>query len=156
MVLMLVCLTGFIVSAATGNGVNTDVTSNDRVWNLGVISMNSNTYLNGVWTVSYTHLADLPAQRRPAQGGSFAQNAGELNLVKGGRASGNQLPDEHGDHQPGTLAAAVVEGAQLAGKGQHVPGMYGVCLLYTSPCSWRRVPWSSAGLWTPGARRCPS
>lgn len=44
MVLMLVCLTGFIVSAATGNGVNTDVTSNDRVWNLGVISMNSNTF----------------------------------------------------------------------------------------------------------------
>mgnify|MGYP007122604114 CR=1 FL=1 len=73
-------------------------------------------------------VADLPAQRRPAQGGSFAQNARELNLVKGGRTSGNQLPDEHGDHQPGTLAAAVVEGAQLAGKGQHVPGMYGVGL----------------------------
>ena len=32
-------LTGFIVSAATGNGVNTNVASNDRVWNLGVISM---------------------------------------------------------------------------------------------------------------------
>ena len=39
MVLMLMCLTGFIVSAATGNGVNTNVASNDRVWNLGVISM---------------------------------------------------------------------------------------------------------------------
>lgn len=36
MVLMLMCLTGFIVSAATGNGVNTNVASNDRVWNLGV------------------------------------------------------------------------------------------------------------------------
>ncbi|MFQ9441425.1 MAG: zinc-ribbon domain-containing protein, partial [Acutalibacteraceae bacterium] len=46
MVLMLVCLTGFIISAATGNGVNTDVTSNDRVWNLGTISMNYDTYLN--------------------------------------------------------------------------------------------------------------
>ena len=58
MVLMLVCLTGFIVSAATGNGVNTDVTSNDRVWNLGVISMNSNTYLNGVWKLDFRSASD--------------------------------------------------------------------------------------------------
>ena len=33
-------------------------------------------------------VADLPAQRRPAQGGSFAQNAGELNLVKGAAPPG--------------------------------------------------------------------
>lgn len=58
MVLMLVCLTGFIVSAATGNGVNTDVTSNDRVWNLGVINMNSNTYLNGVWKLDFRSASD--------------------------------------------------------------------------------------------------
>lgn len=37
--LMLVCLTGFTVNAAVGNGINTDVRSNDRVWNLGMISM---------------------------------------------------------------------------------------------------------------------
>lgn len=53
MVLMLVCLTGFIVSAAAGNGVNTDVASDDRVWNLGVIRMNSNTCLNGVGSGSW-------------------------------------------------------------------------------------------------------
>ncbi len=53
MVLMLVCLTGFIVSAATGTGVNTDVASNDRVWNLGVISMNYNTCLDGVWKLDF-------------------------------------------------------------------------------------------------------
>ena len=58
MVLMLVCLTGFIVSAAAGNGVNTNVTSNDRVWNLGVISMNSNTYLNGVLNLDFRSASD--------------------------------------------------------------------------------------------------
>ena len=57
-VLMLVCLTGFIVSAATGNGVNTDVTSNYRVWNLGTISMNYDTYLNGVWKLDFRSASD--------------------------------------------------------------------------------------------------
>ena len=50
---MLVCLTGFIVSAATGNGINTNVASNDRVCNLGTISMNYNTYLNDVWKLDF-------------------------------------------------------------------------------------------------------
>lgn len=58
MVLMLMCLTGFIVSAATENGVNTNVASNDRVWNLGVISMNSNTYLDGVWNLDFRSASD--------------------------------------------------------------------------------------------------
>lgn len=53
MALMLVCLTGFIVSAAVGNGINTNVASNDRVWNLGTISMNSNTFLDGVWKLGF-------------------------------------------------------------------------------------------------------
>ncbi len=53
MALMLVCLTGFIVSAAVGNGINTNVASNDRVWNLGTISMNSNTFLDGVWKLDF-------------------------------------------------------------------------------------------------------
>ena len=53
MVLMLVCLTGFIVSAATGNGINTNVISNDHIWNLGTISMNYNAYQNGVWKLDF-------------------------------------------------------------------------------------------------------
>lgn len=53
MVLMLLCLTGFIVSSAAGNGVNRNIASNERVWNLGVISMNDNTYLNGVWKLDF-------------------------------------------------------------------------------------------------------
>ena len=43
LILMLICLSGFIVSAATRTGINTDITSNERVWNLGTIHMNSNT-----------------------------------------------------------------------------------------------------------------
>ena len=53
MVLMIVCLTGFIVSAATGNGINTNVASDDRVWNLGAINMNYNTYLDSVWKLDF-------------------------------------------------------------------------------------------------------
>lgn len=53
MVLMIVCLTGFIVNAAAGNGINTNVASDERVWNLGTISMNYNTYLNGVWKLDF-------------------------------------------------------------------------------------------------------
>lgn len=58
MVLMLTCLTGFIVSAATGSGVNTNVTSDGRVWNLGTISMNSNSYLNGLWKLDFRSASD--------------------------------------------------------------------------------------------------
>ena len=53
MVLMLVCLTGFIVSAASGKGINTNAASDDRVWNLGTISMNYNTYLDDVWKLDF-------------------------------------------------------------------------------------------------------
>ena len=53
MVLMLVCLTGFIVSAAAGKGINTNVASNERVWNLGTISMNYSTYLDDVWKLDF-------------------------------------------------------------------------------------------------------
>ena len=38
--------------------VNTDVTSNDRVWNLGTISMNYDTYLNGVWKLDFRSASD--------------------------------------------------------------------------------------------------
>lgn len=55
--LMLVCLTGFIVSAASGNGINTDVASGDRVWNMGVI-LDYGTYRNGVWKLHVKSASD--------------------------------------------------------------------------------------------------
>lgn len=58
MVLMLSCLTGFIVSAATGSGINTNIASNDRVWNMGTISMNYDTYLDGVWKLDFRSASD--------------------------------------------------------------------------------------------------
>ncbi len=51
--LMLVCLTGFIISAAAGTGINTNVASNERVWNLGAINMNVNSYLDDVWKLDF-------------------------------------------------------------------------------------------------------
>lgn len=53
MALMLVCLAGFIVSAAVGDGINTNVASEERVWNLGAINMNYNAYLDGVWKLNF-------------------------------------------------------------------------------------------------------
>lgn len=53
MVLMLVCLSSFIVSAASGKGFNTDAASNEQVWNLGAIHMNYNAYLDGVWKLGF-------------------------------------------------------------------------------------------------------
>lgn len=58
MVLMLVCLTGFIVSAAAGNAINTNAASNERVWNLGAIAMNYNAYLDGVWKLDFKSASD--------------------------------------------------------------------------------------------------
>ncbi len=53
MALMLVCLTGFIVSAVAGNGINTIAASNDRVWNLGTIRMNYSSCRDGVWKLDF-------------------------------------------------------------------------------------------------------
>ncbi len=58
MALMLTCLTGFIVSAATGNGINSDITSNEKVWNMGSISMNYESYLNGTWKLNFKSASD--------------------------------------------------------------------------------------------------
>ena len=58
MVLAVLCLTGFIVTAATGNGVNSDVTSNERIWNLGVITNDRDAYVNGVWNLDFRHASD--------------------------------------------------------------------------------------------------
>lgn len=58
MVLMLVCLCGFVVHAASGNGINSDITSTDKVWNMGSISMNYNATLNGVWNLDFKSASD--------------------------------------------------------------------------------------------------
>lgn len=58
MALMLICLTGFIVSAATGNGINTNVASNDRIWNSGVINMSYSTYIGDVWKLKFRSASD--------------------------------------------------------------------------------------------------
>lgn len=53
MALMLVCLTGFIVTVAAGNNINTNAASNERVWNTGVIGMDSNSFIDGVWKLKF-------------------------------------------------------------------------------------------------------
>ena len=58
MAIMLVCLTGFIISAVAGNSINTDVASNERIWNLGTISMNYNAYLDDVWKLDFRSASD--------------------------------------------------------------------------------------------------
>ena len=56
--LILVCLAVFIVNAAAGNGINTDVTSDEKIWNLGTIQMNSNIYHNGIWKLDFKSASD--------------------------------------------------------------------------------------------------
>ena len=58
LILMLTCLTGFIVNAVSGNGINSDVTSNDTVWNIGSISMNYQMIKDGVWTLDFKSASD--------------------------------------------------------------------------------------------------
>lgn len=57
-VLMLTCLTGFIATAATEGNVNTSVTSDDKIWNFGSISMNYNTCIGGVWKLNFKSASD--------------------------------------------------------------------------------------------------
>lgn len=58
MILMLACLTGFIVSAVYGKGINSDINSNDRIWNMGAISMNYQSMKDGVWTLDFKSASD--------------------------------------------------------------------------------------------------
>ena len=53
MALMLVCLTGFIVTVAAGNNINTNAASNERVWNTGVIGMTTSSFIDGVWKLKF-------------------------------------------------------------------------------------------------------
>ena len=58
MILMAACLTGFIVNVASGKGINSDITSNDRIWNMGGISMNYQKMKDGVWTLDFRSASD--------------------------------------------------------------------------------------------------
>lgn len=57
-VLMLGSLGAFIASAAAGDYVNSDVASDERVWNLGVITMETSTYFGGVWKLDFKSASD--------------------------------------------------------------------------------------------------
>lgn len=54
MVFMLICLAGFIGFAAYGGGINTSVTSNERIWNTGIIAQNHDACINNVWTLDFS------------------------------------------------------------------------------------------------------
>ena len=56
--LALACLAGFVACVAFGDFMNTDVTSSDRVWNLGTISMNADFYRDGVWDLDFRSASD--------------------------------------------------------------------------------------------------
>lgn len=58
MVFMLVSLIGFVVTATVGEAVNTDISSGEKVWNMGVITMSVETNLNGVWTLNFKSASD--------------------------------------------------------------------------------------------------
>lgn len=58
MVFMLVCLIGFIVSAVVGGAINTNIASNQKVWNSGVITMSFETNWKGVWKLNFHSASD--------------------------------------------------------------------------------------------------
>lgn len=58
MILMILCLTSFIISVVSGKGINSDITSNDQIWNMGVIIMNYQTLKDGVWTLDFKNASD--------------------------------------------------------------------------------------------------
>lgn len=52
-VLMLASLIGFFVSLASGEGMNSSVTSDKAIWNSGVITMSVETKLGNTWKVKF-------------------------------------------------------------------------------------------------------
>jgi len=58
MTLMITCLACFVMSALSGKGINSDITSDDRIWNIGGISMNYQTMTDGVWTLDFRSASD--------------------------------------------------------------------------------------------------
>lgn len=57
-VLMFVCLTGVVVSATSAEGVNSNVASDKKVWNMGSISMNEQSYSQGVWKLDFNRASE--------------------------------------------------------------------------------------------------
>ena len=57
-VVMFTCLIGFIASAVAKENINTSAASDKRVWNTGVISMNYETKLKGVWKLEFKKASD--------------------------------------------------------------------------------------------------
>lgn len=58
LVLLILCLIGLIVTVAADGNVNTDPSSEERVWNLGVIQMSVSNYWDGVWNFSFKRASD--------------------------------------------------------------------------------------------------
>ena len=57
-VLLVACLGAGIASVAAGTSINTDVTSPEQVWNLGVIQMDRSTVLGGVWRLEFARASE--------------------------------------------------------------------------------------------------
>lgn len=59
MVLMLSCLVGFIINAAVVSGsYNTNISSENKFWNMGVIRMSVETQWNGTWKLKFKSASD--------------------------------------------------------------------------------------------------
>lgn len=56
--LMLACLMGFFAAATSDGNVNRDIASKEKVWNTGVISMNYESNLKGVWKLDFKSASD--------------------------------------------------------------------------------------------------
>lgn len=56
--LLVACLGAGIASVAAGTSINTDVTSPEQVWNLGVIQMDRSTVLGGVWRLEFARASE--------------------------------------------------------------------------------------------------
>lgn len=57
-VLMVACITGFMINIVSGGAINQSVISNERFWNTGSISMNYDSYIKGVWKSKFKHASD--------------------------------------------------------------------------------------------------
>lgn len=57
-ILMLTCLTGFVISAATKGNINTSISSGEKIWNTGAIIMSVETNWKGVWKLSFKSASD--------------------------------------------------------------------------------------------------
>ena len=89
LVFMIVCLTGLIVTASGAGNVNTDPSSNERVWNLGVIQMSVSNYWDGVWNFSFKRASDGFVEERNME----IEDAETQKLVQGDKAESVDVTD---------------------------------------------------------------